>query len=293
MRCMMCGDDMVLTDATPAETGGVQGFETQTHHCPACHETERRFIFVGTKTELVEGAAKTATLACAYPVKRSLTTANGADNTPVHLRSSIKLFADPAKEKSGARHDRLTAASSVTETRLLASEPPLIENVIPLNAGNAPGQTWVRAVEKFRRYEADLHERVEKTKRTSPNLKPTKASDRITVPANDETRLVNKSHDASVGERLRRRPRHAGPEERAGFDHEALRRFDEFWANPVSPRKVQKPPDASVAPALLTRLPPSVSLVEPKTGPANNIRGRRVFKKVLEKVLQCLEGALP
>src|SRR6185312_7006385 len=72
MRCMMCGDDMVLTHAVPAEAGGVQGFETQTHQCPACLGTERRFIFVGAKTDFIEGA--TAKGARAYAIKRSLNT---------------------------------------------------------------------------------------------------------------------------------------------------------------------------------------------------------------------------
>ena len=147
MRCMMCGDDMVLMAAVPAETGGVQGFETQTHQCPACLGTERRFSFVGRKTEFVKG--RTATVECAYPVKKVPQHANGADKGSVHPRSSIKLVADRAKEKPGARQDRQNADNSVTDTTLLPSEPPLIENVIPLDAGNAPGQTWVRAVEKF------------------------------------------------------------------------------------------------------------------------------------------------
>jgi len=29
--------------------------------------------------------------------------------------------------------------------------------------------------------------------------------------------------------------------------------------------------------------------IESKTDPANNIRGKRVFKKMLERVLHCLE----
>jgi hypothetical protein len=289
MRCMMCGDDMVLTHAVPAETGGVQGFETQTHQCPACLGTERRFIFVGAKTDFIEGA--TAKGARAYAIKKVPQHANGADKSPVHHPpSSIKLIADPANEKSGARHDRQAAHTSVSKTTLVPSEPSLIESVIPLNAGNAPGQSWVRAVEKFRRYEADLHERVEKTKTTNPNL-GTKASERITVPANDQMRRVTKSHDAPVRRRLGRRPPYAGPQGRAAVDHEALRRFDELWDDVPSPRNAQQPADASVEPALLTRLPPSGSLVaiESKTDPANNIRGKRVFKKMLEKVLQCLE----
>jgi hypothetical protein len=120
-----------------------------------------------------------------------------------------------------------------------AAKPYLnFQKVISLNVGHAPGQTWVRAVEKFRRYEAALHERAEKTKTTTPNLWATKASDRITVPANDERRRLHKSRDTPVGERLRRR-RHAGRSSKA------------------------------------------------------DICGKHVFKKVLKKVLQCLEGALP
>jgi hypothetical protein len=281
---MMCGEDMVLIEAVPAEAGGVQGFETQTHQCPACLGTERRFIFVGakTKTESIKGA--TATVACAYPIKKGSHGGNGADKTPVYPRSSIKLIADPATEKSGAHHDRQNADSSVTEIPLLPSEPPLIENVIPLDAGNAPGQSWVRAVEKFRRYEADLRERVEKTKTTNPNL-GAKASERITVATNDQVRRVTKPHDAPVGERLRRRLPYGG----SWVDHEALRRFDELWDDVPSPRNAQQPAEASAAPASLTRLPPSVRLVAVDANA--DIRGKRVFKKMLKKVLQCLEGA--
>ena len=94
---------------------------------------------------------------------------------------------------------------------------------------------------------------------------------------------------------MRRQSRHAGPLEKAGLDHEALRRFDEFWGNLVPPRNACKPGALSEAPPSLAPLPRSVSLVviEPKTAPGNKIRGKRVFKKMLEKVLHCLEGVLP
>src|SRR5689334_6233561 len=128
MRCMMCGEDMVLIEAVPAETGGVQGFETQTHQCPACLGTERRFIFVGAKTDFIEGATAKGTRA--YAIKKVPQHANGADKSPVHHpRSSIKLIADSVKEKSGARHDRQAAHTSVSETTLVPSEPSLIESV--------------------------------------------------------------------------------------------------------------------------------------------------------------------
>jgi hypothetical protein len=65
----------------PAEAGGVQGFEIQTHHCPACRGTERRFIFVGRKTDFVEGGVTTSTLACAAHEVKVSHHVNGADKT--------------------------------------------------------------------------------------------------------------------------------------------------------------------------------------------------------------------
>jgi hypothetical protein len=290
MRCLMCGDDMVLTAAIPAEAGGVQGFETQTHQCPACRGTERRFIFVGRNTDFREGGSKTATLArAAHPIKGNVSHhVNGAHKTPVHPRSSINVFAAPPKQKSGSGHERLTV-----ETTVLTSEPPLIEKVTELS-DDAPGQAWVRAVEKFRKYEADLHRRVEKTKNTNGNTDTIKASDRIAIAPNDQKCLVNYSHHAAAKGRLHRQPCHAEPLEKAGLDHEALRRFDEFWDNLVPRGTTQKPAELSVMPASLAALPRSVSLamIESETDPGNKI-AKRVFKKMLQKVLHCLEGALP
>jgi hypothetical protein len=42
----MCGHDMVLIAALPAEDGLVLGFEQQTLQCRACGETLHRFVFV-------------------------------------------------------------------------------------------------------------------------------------------------------------------------------------------------------------------------------------------------------
>jgi hypothetical protein len=78
-------------------------------------------------------------------------------------------------------------------------------------------------------------------------------------------------------------------------DHEALRRFDEFWDNLVPPPSAEKSAELSGTPASLTPLARSVSLVviEPKTAPGNKMRGKRGFKKMLQKLLHRLEGALP
>jgi hypothetical protein len=283
---MMCGDEMVLTEAIPAEAGGVQGFEMQTHHCPACRGTERRFIFVRRKTDFVERRVKTATRACAAHEVKVSHHVNGADKTAVHPRSSIKLFAVPSKGKSGAGHDRLIAPSSATETTLLVSEP-LTEKITQLD--HAPGEVWVRAVEKFRRYEADLHQRVEKSKKTNGKIEAGKGSGRLTIPRYAERRVANKSDQSTAGEPLRRRTLRAGPLERP--HPEALCRFDEFWDNLVPPRSAKKPTELSVTPSSLAPLPQSLSLVviEPTAIPASKIRAKLVFKKMLEKVLHCLE----
>jgi hypothetical protein len=45
MRCLTCGHGMVLMAALPTQDAFVQGFEQQTVQCPACGETEHRFVF--------------------------------------------------------------------------------------------------------------------------------------------------------------------------------------------------------------------------------------------------------
>jgi hypothetical protein len=50
MRCMTCGDEMVLADAVPAVDIGVQGFEHQTFQCPGCDDTECRLVFTDRPT---------------------------------------------------------------------------------------------------------------------------------------------------------------------------------------------------------------------------------------------------
>lgn len=259
MRCLTCGEEMVLAEAMPAE-GAVQGFENQTHHCPACGATERRFMFVGGKTTFVAGRAETATLASAphrMNVKLSRGV-NGADKTAVNQPSGIKLFTVPAKQKSSAGHNGSTAfVGDVTETKALTSEPPLAQEVTATNGSNTSGQAWVRAVEKFRSYEADLYRRAENTKKTNGIIEASKASDRLTVPRQDETRASN-PQKTPVGERLRirafRNGRYSPPLSHSNGsqpDPEAVRRFDEFWDSLVPAPNGQKPelsvPAASLA----------------------------------------------
>jgi len=160
----------------------------------------------------------------------------------------------------------------------------------------------VRVVEKFRSYEADLHRRTENTKTTNGNIEASKASDRLTVLRHDEPRAANKPQKTQVGERLRirafRNGRYSPPLSHSNGlqpDAEAARRFDEIWDGLVPSRNGQKTGELSVPAASIVPLPRSLSLVviEPRNVPRSRVGGKYVFKKMLEKVLHCLEGALP
>jgi hypothetical protein len=43
---MLCGEEMRLVQSVPDETMIVAGFEHHTFHCAACHDEERRLVFV-------------------------------------------------------------------------------------------------------------------------------------------------------------------------------------------------------------------------------------------------------
>ena len=299
MRCLTCGEEMVLAEAMPAE-GAVQGFENQAHCCSACGAIERRFMFVGRKSTFVAGRAEMATLASAphrmnAKVSRGV---DGADKTAVNQPSGIELFTVPAQESSAGGNGPTAFAGDATETTALTSERPLTQEVRPPNGSKASGQAWLRTVEKFRSYEADLHRRAENTKKKNGDIEANKASDWPTVSRYGETRAANKPQKMPVEERSRiqafRNGRYSPPLSHSNgsqLDPEAVRRFDEFWDSLVPPRNGQKPGDLSVpVVASLAPLPRSLSLVviEPRNLP-RRAGGKYVFNKMLEKVLHCLE----
>jgi hypothetical protein len=46
MRCMACGAEMILMNVYRDEAMAVLGFEHHSFRCSACHETERRLVFI-------------------------------------------------------------------------------------------------------------------------------------------------------------------------------------------------------------------------------------------------------
>jgi hypothetical protein len=52
MHCMECGAEMILMKVAQGDAMAVLGFERHTFRCSACHETDRRLVFVKHGREL-------------------------------------------------------------------------------------------------------------------------------------------------------------------------------------------------------------------------------------------------
>jgi hypothetical protein len=75
------------------------------------------------------------------------------------------------------------------------------------------------------------------------------------------------------------------------FYPEAVSRFDKFWDSLVPPRNGQKPGELSAAASLAPFAPIAESRRDrTRKRPRSRVRGKYVFKKMLEKVLRGLEG---
>jgi hypothetical protein len=112
MRCMSCGDNMILAEAFPAETGLARGFENQNLQCPGCGTTERRFVFAACATSFSGQAPKKATAQSnLHPVGKS----NGASGVPAFQDLRISIFDVLAEEKTSASALQSQVGDSLTE----------------------------------------------------------------------------------------------------------------------------------------------------------------------------------
>jgi hypothetical protein len=162
MRCMTCGDEMVLADALPAEAMGVQGFEHQTFQCPSCEDTECRLVFTDRPTVFARRRSETAiTLSEPYEAAQTVEASCMTNTSTLEMmcdRSSVETVAFPTEEQPSG-DDGLTALAGEMVQRV---EPPMVEQETS-SGTNVAAPAWVRAVEKLRTYQADLHQRLEQT----------------------------------------------------------------------------------------------------------------------------------
>jgi hypothetical protein len=188
-----------------------------------------------------------------------LCSANGGEK-PLAENWSVKGFASPAKQKSTAGDQGVPQAlSRGMQVNGLVFEARECKSA---NGTNASQERWLRAVEKFRTYEADLTHRAERSKKTANTARPLTKWNR---PRSPEPCVLA----------------------RGGFD--------ELWDGLIPDQ--HNGVNVSIPAASLAPLPRSVSLMVVETRQASRDRpgpgDRHASKKVLEKLYESLRRMLP
>jgi hypothetical protein len=134
MRCMSCGEEMILAGVKPDDTGMVAGFKHETLHCLACRDTEHRFVYSRESSEQPE-----------------LPPISALSQQPVISSSSVEAIASSPGHFSVQQSIPASPPESVSACEAIASV-----------------DSWRRAVEKLRSRQADIKmrtggEKVEKT----------------------------------------------------------------------------------------------------------------------------------
>jgi hypothetical protein len=263
MRCMVCGEEKVLAEAMPAEDMAVPGFEYQTLECPGCDDTERRLLFTGRVTGFARRATETgAPSSQPHQTEQDVevpASSDAANPETISNGSSVEISTAEAREEEPSPGEGVTEfTGGVTERVIPEADPPVVTQEPDATAGsNISVQAWLRAVEKLRSYQTDLHLRAEEAKRRNWNIEFDIAWDSFAFPRQrllaGHPRNILQSHR----ERLRRKrlsiasaPRSHPPEPAQECDTEAVRRFDEFWNSLAAenPRRTESSaPPASVA----------------------------------------------
>ena len=272
MRCMVCGEEKVLTEAMPAEDMAVPGFEYQTLECPSCNDTERRLLFTGRVIVIARRDTETP----AAPPGPHQTRQNGGADT-IAARAETTYNGSGVEHSIAAREEEPSpgeavseCAGEVTEGATPETDPPVVTQEPDASAGsNISVASWLHAVEKLRSHQAGLHVRAEEAKKRNWNIEFDIAWDNFAAPRH-RLRLSAaqpRNRVQSNRERLRRKRlstartrRSQSPAPAQGCDAEAVRRFNEFW-NSLAPSRAPEQPESS-APASVAALPMSLGLVK-------------------------------
>jgi hypothetical protein len=294
MRCMACGDEMVLAEAVPADAMGVKGFEHQTFQCPGCHDTERRLVFTGRIFAFARREIETATSASEpCEIEQPVGTprsSNAPHPETICKDSSVEVVAAAIEEQAGD-----DGASELASEVAQGSDPPVVGQDAGASAGNiVSAQAWVRAIEKLRSYQADLHQRAEEAKKTNWNVEFDEAWDSFSAPLRNEwLDLAQPNGIAPRREQLRLRARTTAgtfcsqsPEPAQEPDWEAVRRFNEFWDRLAPSHGLRQMPLAAPPMTPNPAAPDTDNVVRAATGGT-------YLLKVLEKLVNAVEAALP
>jgi hypothetical protein len=270
MRCFMCGEEKVLAEAMPAGDMAVPGFEHQILECPGCNDTERRLVFTGRVIVI----ARRDVEAASSPSHPHQTAQNGCPPTAAHAGTTYNGSA--LEHSNGGREEEQTPGERVTECAGEVTKPPR-QPECPLRAqdpGSSAGSAvsvaaWVRAIEKLRSYQADLHQRVEAAKKKNWHVEFDKAWDSFVFPRHPRWLLTAppKNIARSRRERVLRlgmtgTRRRQSPEPVQEPESEAIRRFNDFW-NGLGPSRTRQQTESSAPPEALAAPPMSLGLGKP------------------------------
>jgi hypothetical protein len=179
MRCLACGEHMVLVAVLPDVTTAIAGFEHQTHECSGCRTTEQRLVFSREPTRVPSPAAiekqpiekQTIAHQAATPEhapdKAHGATPKGATNGAAATNGVTR------RASNGAKFAIANGAPIAVPTATPAGRSPAEASGTDLACPGAPADAkesatpasaWARAVEKLRHREADLKERANQSK---------------------------------------------------------------------------------------------------------------------------------
>jgi hypothetical protein len=229
MRCMGCGEDMVVTATASDDAALPAGFMHEILQCLACGDIERRLVF---NPALIK------------------------TNAPTSARVEQPVF--PASQPPETASSSPSAPSPVSDASSSLSLPSEIRASAP---------AWTRAVEKLRSRQADIRVRTQKQK-PDWHSRFNEAWEKLAPPARGSgTNNANlRAPEQSVwksARALRAELRSALASDAAARPAikpppEVLERFNQFWDGLLPGRDRSAPPAevASTGP-----LPPSLSLV--------------------------------
>jgi hypothetical protein len=117
MRCMACGEEMLLVQAVP-EPNMAAGFEHHELWCPACKDEERRLVFVQRPEQdpLAPRATEVQDAATTAPLQPSIETQPQPDLPQAQVTSATAVPAkdETSYEKSSARIARRNVPAKVS-----------------------------------------------------------------------------------------------------------------------------------------------------------------------------------
>ena len=310
MRCLTCGHDMVLMSALPAQDGFVQGFEQQTLQCPACGETEHRFVF---KPAVSAAGSEMAALASPPDCIRVKVPLNSNDKDKSVPSANKEI--DTVLDANGIGNGALAPTNGIDNAVLGPNGPdqsvfvangilrpmPQSWGIKPFAAAakkksSASDQVPTEDVRAVTRANGLTLEARESRPANGHNASPERwlqAVEKFRSYEADLNRRVDKSKKPKAGTTPALRTSDTGRPRSLQRTGLGPNRFDELWDGLIPDRK--NGTQLSVAATSLAPLPRSLSLVVIETREVSrDSRGNKYSsKKVLEKLYNSLQRMLP